>query len=56
MLSNFFGCAWVESGWRSMSYLQPIYPADRLTCRGVVSEVAKDAGWHRMELEMWTEN
>lgn len=56
MLVNFFGPAWVTSGSCELNYLQPIYPRDTLTCRGVVSGAVEEADGRRLELELWTEN
>ncbi len=56
MLNDFFAAAWVTSGWSRLNYLQPMFPADTLTCRGVITEVKEQDGGIDMELELWTEN
>lgn len=56
MLERNFGDAWVYGGKISVRYIHPVYPGDRLTANGFVTEVIEVDGKPRITLQVWCEN
>lgn len=52
MLARFIGPSWHTSGWIKMAYVKPIYRADTITCKAVVTEVDGDT----VKFHVWAEN
>lgn len=56
MLEKNFGDAWVYGGKISVRYIHPVYPGDKLTAHGFVTEVNEVDGKPRVMLQVWCEN
>ena len=56
MLERNFGDAWVYGGKISVRYIHPVYPGDKLTANGLVTEVIEQDGKPRVLLQVWCEN
>jgi acyl dehydratase len=52
LLTRFFGATFFTSGWLRLKFLNPVFPNDVLTVRGVVTGM----NGHRLELEVWVSN
>lgn len=53
MLARFFGPVWLSGGWLKTKYLKPVFAADEITLRAVVSDEEADG---RVRLEVWATN
>ncbi len=56
LMEKNFGDAWVYGGKISVRYIHPVYPGDRLTAHGFVTEVTEAGGKPRVTLQVWCEN
>jgi acyl dehydratase len=52
LLTRFFGASFYTSGWLRLKFLNPVFPNDVLTVRGVVTGMKG----RRLELEVWVSN
>jgi acyl dehydratase len=55
LLERNFGDAWVYGGRISARYIHPVYPGDRLTPHGEVTEVAEVDGKPLVIVKLWVE-
>lgn len=56
MLANFFGPAWLSTGWIKMSYLKPVFRNDELTLQAVVTGRESGPDGTQLSLEVWARN
>ena len=56
MMTRLLGAGFVTGGTISMTFIKPVYAGDRLTVRGVVTEVRSENGARRVVVEVWCEN
>jgi acyl dehydratase len=56
MMELNFGDSWVYGGKISVRYIHPVYPGDRITPNGAVTEIAQVDGKPRVTLMIWCEN
>lgn len=55
LMDRFFGAPWLSTGSYSVVFLQPIYAGDRVSCKGVVTEIVEQPDGIKYEIEMWVE-
>ena len=56
MCMRFFGQSWYKGGELSLSFINPVFPPQRLTAKGVVKEKTPEGDGMRLVLEVWLEN
>ena len=56
LLTNFFGAAWLTSGWQKVKFIKPVYSGEPTTAGGVVTCEKETDGGIRLELEIWLRN
>ena len=56
LLARQFGADFRQGGQLSVSFLQPVYPGDTLTARGLVSSREQIECRTRLTLQVWLEN
>jgi acyl dehydratase len=56
MLAEYFREGWFKGGKLSMSFLNPIWPNDILTAKGIVKEKIVEENGVRLNLRVWVEN
>ena len=55
-LTRVFGQNWLAGGWYRLAFLKPVFAADTVACRGVVSAVRDADDGREVEVEVWFEN
>jgi acyl dehydratase len=56
LMERNFGDAWVYGGKISVRNIHPVYGGDRITPRGIVTEIAEFGGKARVTVQIWCEN
>ena len=56
MMTRFVGAGFVKGGTMSMTFIKPVYAADRLTVHGVIKEKRPEGNRMRVVVEVWCEN
>ena len=56
LLTRFFGTNWFTSGYLRLSFINIVYPPERLTVKGVVREKMQEDSGVRLTVEAWVEN
>jgi acyl dehydratase len=54
--ASFFGEAWLHHGWMSLTFVQPMFPGDRVEVKAVVLDESDRQDSTRLELEVWVTN
>jgi len=56
LCTNFFGESWFSGGSLALSFINPVFPTQRLVGRGVVREKTVEGNKVRLVLDVWLEN
>ena len=56
MCFRFFGESWIKGGKFSVNFVNPVFPPQRLTAKGVVKEKMPQDEGVRLVLDVWLEN
>ena len=52
-MGRLFGPKWLSGGSYTITFLNPVFAGDELTCRAVVSDIQQESDGTKYEIEMW---